>query len=397
MLSYRVLGPRPDARRVEGALELRDLGLEVHELVLERGVLRLDVVRAERVPRREQERAREVVERVVVDLASVAAADDEDVAHRALDVAGPDRGLDQVDARRAQRRGQRGQEPREVRPFDDERRRVARRRVVGLDLERVAVGRAGLGEVPRLEVRALPRIDEEQVEEAQRAARDDARERAEEADAPRRRLRALRGRELRGPEPQPLREAVERAAEHDAGRVAADLAARLRSVRGEIRVGVLFNTLEERTAADSVDRPNVTPSVQSIKLPAWIMIVLSMRPKPTMGTAQTRKWRESSRRGAAAADDACREAATRAGEALPRVRSRRTRAAARPRRQAARRRISEQWQRKHFDPEATRDYFIQSTTCGTVGTAVQVPYRSRYCDEVPYAISDSSGSTAIVL
>ena len=144
MLAYRVLGPRPDARRVEGALELRDLGLEVHELVLERGVLRLDVVRAERVPRREQERAREVVERVVVDLASVAAADDEDVAHRALDVAGPDRGLDQVDARRAQRRGQRGQEPREVRPFDDERRRVARRRVVGLDLERVAVGRACL-------------------------------------------------------------------------------------------------------------------------------------------------------------------------------------------------------------------------------------------------------------
>ena len=57
MLAYRVLGPRPDARRVEGALELRDLGLEVHELVLERGVLRLDVVRAERVPRREQERA----------------------------------------------------------------------------------------------------------------------------------------------------------------------------------------------------------------------------------------------------------------------------------------------------------------------------------------------------
>ena len=355
MLAYRVLGPRPDARRVEGALELRDLGLEVHELVLERGVLRLDVVRAERVPRREQERAREVVERVVVDLASVAAADDEDVAHRALDVASPDRGLDQVDARRAQRRGQRGQEPREVRPFDDERRRVARRRVVGLDLERVAVGRAGLGEVPRLEVRALPRIDEEQVEEAQRAARDDARERAEEADAPRRRLRALRGRELRGPEPQPLREAVERAAEHDAGRVAADLAARLRSARGEIRVGVLFNTLEERTAADSVDRPNVTPSVQSIKLPAWIMIVLSMRPKPTMGTAQTRKWRESSRRGAAA-DDACREAATGAGDVLPRVRSRSTRAAARPRRQAARRRISEQWQ---------RNFLRFDTLCGT--------------------------------
>ena len=364
MLAYRVLGPRPDARRVEGALELRDLGLEVHELVLERGVLRLDVVRAERVPRREQERAREVVERVVVDLASVAAADDEDVAHRALDVAGPDRGLDQVDARRAQRRGQRGQEPREVRPFDDERRRVARRRVVGLDLERVAVGRAGLGEVPRLEVRALPRIDEEQVEEAQRAARDDARERAEEADAPRRRLRALRGRELRGPEPQPLREAVERAAEHDAGRVAADLAARLRSARGEIRVGVLFNTLEERTAADSVDRPNVTPSVQSIKLPAWIMIVLSMRPKPTMGTAQTRKWRESSRRGAAAADDACREAATRAGEALPRVRSRRARAAARPRRQAARRRISEQWLRLRLD---TLELFFERYQYRTVG------------------------------
>ena len=364
VLAYRVLGPRPDARRVEGALELRDLGLEVHELVLERGVLRLDVVRAERVPRREQERAREVVERVVVDLASVAAADDEDVAHRALDVAGPDRGLDQVDARRAQRRGQRGQEPREVRPFDDERRRVARRRVVGLDLERVAVGRAGLGEVPRLEVRALPRIDEEQVEEAQRAARDDARERAEEADAPRRRLRALRGRELRGPEPQPLREAVERAAEHDAGRVAADLAARLRSVRGEIRVGVLFKTLEERTAADSVDRPNVTPSVQSIKLPAWIMIVLSMRPKPTMGTAQTRKWRESSRRGAAA-DDACREAAIGAGEALPRVRSRRTRAAARPRRQAARRRISEQWQR-NTSCDLTRSAVPTYGTYGTV-------------------------------
>ena len=364
MLAYRVLGPRPDARRVEGALELRDLGLEVHELVLERGVLRLDVVRAERVPRREQERAREVVERVVVDLASVAAADDEDVAHRALDVAGPDRGLDQVDARRAQRRGQRGQEPREVRPFDDERRRVARRRVVGLDLERVAVGRAGLGEVPRLEVRALPRIDEEQVEEAQRAARDDARERAEEANAPRRRLRALRGRELRGPEPQPLREAVERAAEHDAGRVAADLAARLRSVRGEIRVGVLFNTLEERTAADSVDRPNVTPSVQSIKLPAWIMIVLSMRPKPTMGTAQTRKWRESSRRGAAA-DDACREAATRAGEALPRVRSRRTRAAARPRRQAARRRISEQWQRNFLRFDTLCGTYLRYGTYGT--------------------------------
>ena len=75
------------------------------------------------------------------------------------------------------------------------------------------------------------------------------------------------------------------------------------------------------------------------------MIVLSMRPKPTMGTAQTRKWRESSRRGAAAADDAWREAATGAGDVLPRLRSRRTRAAARPRRQAARRLISDQWQR----------------------------------------------------
>ena len=180
----------------------------------------------------------------------------------------------------------------------------------------------------------------------------------------RRRLRALRGRELRGPEPEPLREAVERAAEHDAGRVAADLAARLRSARGEIRVGVLFNTLEERTAADSVDRPNVTPSVQSIKLPAWIMIVLSMRPKPTMGTAQTRKWRESSRRGAAAADDACREAATRAGDALPRVRSRRARAAARPRRQAARRRISEQWLRLRLD---TLELFFERYQYRTVG------------------------------
>ena len=156
---------------------------------LERGVLRMMwCARSGCAPR--AGRAREVVGRSSSTWPS--SADDEDVAHRAQDVAGPDRGLDQVDARRAQRRGQRGQEPREVRPFDDERRRVARRRVVGLDLERVAVGRAGFGEVPRLEVRALPRIDEEQVEEAQRAARDDARERAEEADAPRRGSRAAR-------------------------------------------------------------------------------------------------------------------------------------------------------------------------------------------------------------
>mmetsp|Transcript_36097 Transcript_36097/g.111701 ORF Transcript_36097/g.111701 Transcript_36097/m.111701 type:complete len:252 (-) Transcript_36097:158-913(-) len=57
-----------------------------------------------------------------------------------------------------------------------------------------------------------------------------------------------------------------------------------------------------QAAAESVERPKVTPRVQSIKLPACIMMVLSIRPKPTIGTAQTKKCRDSSlRKGASAA------------------------------------------------------------------------------------------------
>mmetsp|Transcript_508 Transcript_508/g.1681 ORF Transcript_508/g.1681 Transcript_508/m.1681 type:complete len:208 (-) Transcript_508:166-789(-) len=43
-------------------------------------------------------------------------------------------------------------------------------------------------------------------------------------------------------------------------------------------------------AAVSVESPKATPRVQSMALPAWIMTVLSMRPKPTIGTAQIMKW-----------------------------------------------------------------------------------------------------------
>ena len=258
-----------------------------------------------------------------------------------------------------------------------------RRRVPRSGLDRTRVRRRGAIEATRRDAtRRDARLErrgrlEDLREVGEAEDGDDAEEEGRDLALARAAVLELLGDDLRradvdeGPRREGDEGAVERAAEHDAGRVAADLAARLRSVRGEIRVGVLFNTLEERTAADSVDRPNVTPSVQSIKLPAWIMIVLSMRPKPTMGTAQTRKWRESSRRGGAAADDACREAATRAGEALPRVRSRRTRAAARPRRQAARRRISEQWQRNtscDLTRSAVPTYGTHSTY-GTVCTA----------------------------
>ena len=43
----------------------------------------------------------------------------------------------------------------------------------------------------------------------------------------------------------------------------------------------------------SVERPKDTPSVQSIALPAWIITVLSMKPKPTIGSADAMKCRLS--------------------------------------------------------------------------------------------------------
>mmetsp|Transcript_55958 Transcript_55958/g.177295 ORF Transcript_55958/g.177295 Transcript_55958/m.177295 type:complete len:296 (-) Transcript_55958:105-992(-) len=46
-------------------------------------------------------------------------------------------------------------------------------------------------------------------------------------------------------------------------------------------------------AAVSVESPKVTPSVRSMALPAWIITVLSMKPKPTMGTAQRMAWLRS--------------------------------------------------------------------------------------------------------
>eukprot|EP00962_Isochrysis_galbana_P008021 scaffold2187_cov109-Isochrysis_galbana.AAC.2 len=52
-----------------------------------------------------------------------------------------------------------------------------------------------------------------------------------------------------------------------------------------------------QAAAANVDRPNVTPRVRSMKLPAWIMTVLSTRPKPTIGTAETKNHRRSSSAG----------------------------------------------------------------------------------------------------
>mmetsp|Transcript_24452 Transcript_24452/g.65279 ORF Transcript_24452/g.65279 Transcript_24452/m.65279 type:complete len:286 (-) Transcript_24452:46-903(-) len=50
-----------------------------------------------------------------------------------------------------------------------------------------------------------------------------------------------------------------------------------------------------QAAAAKVLRPRVTPRVRSIAFPAWIMTVLSMNPKPTMGTMLCTKCRRSCR------------------------------------------------------------------------------------------------------
>ena len=360
MLAYRVLGPRPDARRVEGALELRDLGLEVHGLVLERGVLRLDVVRAERVPRREQERAREVVERVVVDLASrprtTKTSRTEPWTSPARTEASTRWTPDALSAADSEARspGRSGPSTTSV--------------VASLAAALSAsIWNAWRSAAPASAKCLALRSELCRVSTRNRLRRPSEQPATTPASAPRRPTRRVAGCaavSCAGRSPSRFARPSSAPPNTTSAESLQIWPHAYDSVRGEIMVGVLFKTLEKRTAADSVDRPNVTPSVQSIKLPAWIMIVLSMRPKPTMSTAQTRKWRESSRRGAAAADDACREAATRAGEALPRVRSRRARAAARPRRQAARRRISKQLQRKHcLRPRDSRpsSYFIQGT------------------------------------